>query len=329
MRTRQQPATGTAGAVGCWWPPHLDGTVALVTGASRGVGRGIALALGDAGATVYVTGRSVGSEPRTENLPGTIDDTANDVTARGGKGVAVRCDHTVDAAVEALFERIERAQGRLDLLVNNAWAGYERSDEVRFDAAFWKQPPWRWDLFAGSLRGQFMASRLAVPLMRGRGLIVNISFTDGDVYLGQTGYDVIKYASDRMIVGMAYDLRKQDIAAIALHPGFVRTERVEAAWDALGEGPAQVVHSPEYVGRAVAHLLADAEVKTMSGTRVAVGDLAGRYGFPDVDGRQPPAFHLEGRMTLATRMERLNQVVFASAAKPSEDPTGTTQETSS
>lgn len=329
MSTQDQPATDTEGAVSSWRPPDLDGTVALVTGASRGVGRGIALALGDAGATVYVTGRSVSNESRTENLPGTIHDTANDVTARGGKGVAVHCDHTVDAAVEALFERIEHEQGRLELLVNNAWAGYERSGEVRFDAAFWKQPPWRWDLFAGSLRGQLMASRLAVPLMRAGSLIVNISFTDGDIYLGQTAYDVIKYASDRMVVGMAYDLRKHDIAAIALHPGFVRTERVEVAWDALGEGPARVVHSPEYVGRAVAHLLADAEVKAISGTRVAVGDLADRYGFTDVDGKQPPAFHLEGRMTLATRMERLNRVVLASTVTASEDSADPAQETSS
>jgi NAD(P)-dependent dehydrogenase (short-subunit alcohol dehydrogenase family) len=326
---KDQLVAGTGDAVGSWLPPDLDGTVALVTGASRGVGRGIALALGDAGATVYVTGRSAGNGPGTENLPGTIDDTAECVTARGGKGVAVRCDHTVDAAVEALFERIEREQGRLDLLVNNAWAGYERSDEVRFDAVFWKQPLWRWDLFAGSLRGQFMASRLAVPLMRARGLIVNISYTDADLYLGQTPYDVIKYASDRMVVGMAYDLRKCDIAAIALHPGFVRTERVEAAWDALGAGPARVVHSPEYVGRAVVHLLADAEIKTISGTSVAVGDLADRYGFTDVDGKQPPAFHLEGRMTLATRMERLNRVLLASTTKASQDLTNPARETNS
>jgi NAD(P)-dependent dehydrogenase (short-subunit alcohol dehydrogenase family) len=329
VSTQDQPFTGTGEAVGSWLPPDLAGTVTLVTGASRGVGRGIALALGDAGAAVYVTGRSTGHGPRTENLPGTIDDTADGVTARGGKGVAVRCDHTAAAATEALFERIEREQGRLDLLVNNAWAGYERSDEVRFDAVFWKQPLWRWDLFAGSLRAQFMASSLAVPLMSARGLIVNISFTDADLYLGQTPYDVIKYASDRMVVGMAHDLRKQDIAAIALHPGFVRTERVETAWNALGAGPAQVVHSPEYVGRAVAHLLADSEVKAISGTRVAVGDLAERYGFTDVDGRQPPAFHLEGRMTLAARMERLNRVMVASAAKMSADPADSPQEAGS
>ena len=296
-----------------WQPPDLSGVVALVTGASRGVGRGIALALGDAGATVYVTGRSERGGPRTEDLPGTVQDTAEEVTGRGGKGIAVRCDHTVDADTEAVFARIGADHGRLDLLVNNAWAGYERGTEVRFDAPFWQQPLWRWDLFAGSLRGQFLASRLAVPLMleQGKGLIANISFTDGDVYLGQTAYDVTKSASDRMVLGMAHDLRRKSIAAVAVHPGFVRTERVEAAWEQLGQGPAQVVHSPEYVGRAIAALTADTEVLDVSGQRLAVGDLAARYGFTDVDGRQPPPFRLEGRITLAARMERLNRVVAA------------------
>ncbi|HEV3360912.1 MAG TPA: SDR family NAD(P)-dependent oxidoreductase [Pseudonocardiaceae bacterium] len=296
-----------------WQPPDLSGVVALVTGASRGVGRGIALALGDAGATVYVTGRSERGGPRTEDLPGTVQDTAEEVTERGGKGIAVRCDHTVDTDTEALFHRIGADHGRLDLLVNNAWAGYERGTEVRFDAPFWQQPLWRWDLFAGSLRGQFLASRLAIPLMleQGKGLIANISFTDGEVYLGQTAYDVTKSASDRMVVGMAYELRRKGIAALAVHPGFVRTERVDAAWEQLGQGPAQVVHSPEYVGRAIAALAADPDVLAVSGQRLAVGDLATRYGFTDVDGRQPPPFRLEGRITLAARMERLNRVVAA------------------
>lgn len=289
----------------------LSDTIALVTGASRGVGRGVALALGDAGATVYVTGRSTRGGATTEGLPGTVDDTADEVTARGGQGIAVRCDHTVDADVEALFARIAEDHGRLDLLVNNAWAGYERSNEAKFDAPFWKQPRWRWDLFAGSLRGQFVASQLAAPLMveQRKGLIVNVSFTDGDVLLGQAAYDVTKSGSDRLAQAMAAELRKHQVAAVALHPGFVRTERVEAAWDLLGDGPASIVHTPEYVGRAVTALLADPDLMDLSGQKLAVGDLAERYGFTDTDGRQIPAFKLEGRMTLATRMDRLNRVV--------------------
>lgn len=309
--------TGAAqsGLASGWSAPDLEGLVALVTGASRGVGRGVALALGDAGATVYGTGRSARGYPTTEGLPGTVEDTAEEVTARGGRGVPVRCDHTVDRNVELLFERIARESGRIDVLVNNAWSGYERGDDAPFDAPFWQQPRWRWDLFAGSLRGQFVASCLAAARMveRQHGLIVNIGFTDEDVPLGQTAYDVAKHASDRMARSMAGELARHDVVALALHPGMVRTERVEAAWDLLGEGPAAIAHSPEYVGRAVASLADDPALGEFAGRRVAVGDLARRYGFADVDGRRPPAFHLEGRITLARRMERLNHVVRRAA----------------
>jgi NAD(P)-dependent dehydrogenase (short-subunit alcohol dehydrogenase family) len=301
-----------------WSPPALGSMVALVTGASRGVGRGVALSLGDCGAKVWVTGRSVRGRPTTENLPGTVEDTANEVTARGGTGIAVRCDHTIDADVEAVFARIASEDGRLDLLVNNAWAGYERAHEARFDAPFWEQPMWRYDLFAGSLRGQFLAGRLAAPLMlsQRKGLIANISFSDRDVYLGQVAYDICKLASGRMAGAMARELRSFGVAAVALHPGLVRTERVEAAWRLLGEGPAQVAHSPEYVGRSIAALVSDPDLIELSGQSLAAGDLAARYGFTDVDGRRPPAFRLEGRITLAARMERLNRIT---ASQPGGD----------
>jgi NAD(P)-dependent dehydrogenase (short-subunit alcohol dehydrogenase family) len=303
-------------APGGWVPPDLVGQVALVTGASRGVGRGVALALGEAGATVYVTGRSSRGTERTEGLPGTIEDTAEAVTDRGGVGIAIRCDHFVDAEVEALFERIGAEGGGLDLLVNNAWAGYQRGEDAPFDATFWKQPIWRWDLFADSLRGQFVAARLAARTMteRRRGLIVNVGFTDHEVPLGNVAYDVVKHSSDRMVVSMARELARRDVWAVALHPGFVRTERVEAAWDLLGDGPAQVVHTPEYVGRAVACLLADPDLASRTGEGLAVGDLADEYGFADIDGRRPPAFRLEGRITLAARMQRLNRVAARAAA---------------
>jgi NAD(P)-dependent dehydrogenase (short-subunit alcohol dehydrogenase family) len=299
-----------------WSPPDLGSAVALVTGASRGVGRGTATALGRAGATVYVTGRSTRRRGgTTEGLAGTVEETAEAVTAAGGTGIPVRCDHTDDSDVAALFKLIAHTHERLDLLVNNAWCGYERSAEARFDAPFWDQPAWRYDLFADSLRAQYIAGQHAARLMlpAGHGLIVGISYTDGDTYLGQAAYDMVKSAANRLSLGMATELRRYGVGSVSLLPGLVRTERLEAVWSALGDGPAAVAHSPEYVGRAVAMLLADPDVGRWSGQVLTVGDLAKRYGFTDVDGRMPPPFTLDGRMSLATRMARLHRVAGRSA----------------
>ncbi|MEU5884317.1 SDR family NAD(P)-dependent oxidoreductase [Spirillospora sp. NPDC047279] len=305
-----------------WAAPDLRGKIALVTGASRGVGRGVAVALGGCGATVYVTGRSSRGHAVTEDLPGSVDETAEHIDSRGGTGIPIRCDHGQDLQVEELFSTIERGHRRLDLLVNNAWSGYERSGEVPFDEVFWRQPMWRYDLFAASLRGYYLTARLGVPLMlrTGTGLIVNIGFTDRDTYLGQVAYDMVKNATDRMTFGMARELSAHSITAMALHPGFVATERVQAVWEALGEGPARILHSPEYVGRAVAGLLADPDLRSFSGSALAVGDLAERYDFTDVNGLQPPAFRLEGMLSLATRMERLNRAVARSAEGSDSTP---------
>ena len=155
----------------------LRGRVAVVTGASRGVGKGIALALGEAGATVYVTGRS---DPggTTEGLPGSVRETADAVTQRGGQGVAVRCDHTVDAEVEALFARVTQEQGRLDLLVNNVWGGYEQQDWSRFGAPFWEQPLRHWSgMFESGVRAHLVVSKYSIPLNRSR---IEIPLDGGD-----------------------------------------------------------------------------------------------------------------------------------------------------
>lgn len=269
--------------------------IAVVTGASRGVGRGIAVALGAVGATVYLTGRSRGGET-TENLPGTIDETASAVTARGGRGVAVPCNHIVDAEVEAVFQRVAREAGRLDLLVNNVWGGYEHHEGQGFVAPFWEQPLRHWEgMFTAGVRAHLVASRLAVPLMmrERRGLIVHTTAWDRDKYLGNVFYDVAKAAINRMAFGMARELRPHDIAVVSLAPGFVRTERVVAAFAAARRPLPEALESPEYVGRAVAALAADPNVLAKSGQTLTAGALAVEYGFTDVDGRQVPPFYIE------------------------------------
>jgi NAD(P)-dependent dehydrogenase (short-subunit alcohol dehydrogenase family) len=268
--------------------------VAVVTGASRGVGKGIALVLGEAGATVYVTGRS-DEAGTTEGLPGTVQDTADAVTQRGGQGVAVRCDHTADAEVEALFARVKQEQGRLDVLVNNVWGGYEHHDLSRFLAPFWEQPLQHWSgMFEAGVRAHLVATRLAVPLMlpSRRGLIVHTTAWDRDKYLGNLFYDVAKAAVNRLAFGMARELLPHHIAVVALAPGFVRTERVLAAFARVGRVP-EGLESPEYIGRAVVALAADENVLAQSGRVLTAGQLAAEYGFTDIDGRQLPPFQIE------------------------------------
>lgn len=289
----------------------LKGRVAVVTGASRGAGRGIALELGAAGATVYVTGRSTRAQPAEsygrilalsefEALPGSIDETADELTRMGGRGVAVRCDHTQEGDVASLFARVQREQGRLDVLVNNAWGGHETFNGV-FEAPFWEHPLSNWDsMFDRGVRNHLLASRFAAPLMvtQKSGLIAITSFWDGDKYLrGNLFYDLAKSAMNRLAFGMAEELRPHGVASLALSPGWMRTEFVlaghktdEAHWH---ERPALArTESPRYLGRAIAALAGDAGVMQKSGGVHRVADLAREYGFTDIDGRQPEAFEL-------------------------------------
>ena len=260
-----------------WTPPRLDGIVAVVTGASRGVGKGIALALGAAGAEVWVTGRS------------TVEETAAEVTDRGGRGVAARTDHRDDAQVEALFERVRRDAGRLDLVVANAWGGYEGHDHQTFAAPFWEQPLSRWEsMFEAGLRMQFTTARFAAPLMleQSSGLIVLTGgWDDLRFYLGNALYDVSKAATARLVSVLAHELRPHGVSVVGVYPGFTRTEAVVAAFAAGGAEPPPETHTPEYVGRAVAHLAADPEVLTLSGGGAQAATYAERYGFTDVDRR--------------------------------------------
>lgn len=279
---------------------RLRGQVALVTGASRGAGRGIAPVLGEEGATVYVTGRSVRNGSKTESQPETIEETAEMVAVRGGVGIPVRCDHTVDAEVEALLKRIKREQGQLDVLVNNVWGGYERYDGANFDEPFWEQPLWRWDsMFTAGVRAHYAASRLSAPILMAqrRGLIVNTTFWDRGKCLSNLPYDLAKTAINRLAYVMALELRPYNVAAVALSPGWMRTEAVlrayntdEKHWQEITD--LEHTESTQYIGRAVAALASDANVMEKTGRILTVGDLAREYGFTDYDGRQPPAYRM-------------------------------------
>src|SRR4051795_8652294 len=282
-----------------WTPPDVRGRVAVVTGASRGVGRGVALALGECGATVYVTGRSTRAHTRAR---GTVDDTADDVSARGGEGIAAPADHTDDAQTDAVFQRVGAEQGRLDVVVCNAWGGYEAGTEG-FTAPFWEQPLDRWDaMFTAGLRAQYVTARAAAPQMvaRGDGLVVVTGGTAlADHYLGNVPYDVVKAASSRLVVALAHELRSHGVAAVGVYPGFTRTEAVVEAFAKQGAQPPPETHSPEFVGRAVAYVLADDDRMKLSGTGAQAATLAKRYGFADVDGREIAPFALPAASRLS------------------------------
>jgi NAD(P)-dependent dehydrogenase (short-subunit alcohol dehydrogenase family) len=270
---------------------RLSGQVAVVTGATRGGGLGVARVLGEEAATVYVTGRSVRGAPVVPEYPGGVEDAAEQVTARGGHGIPVQCDHTDERSVQALFERVRHEQGRLDLLVCNAWSGYMPYPEHNawFDVPFWEQSMQRWDgMFTGGLRAHLLTTRYGLPLMlpAKRGVVIFTTFTMGRKYLGNVFYDVAKNGACRAAEVLAGELEDHEIAVVALSPGFMLVERMTD----LTEGQRAQTESPEYMGRAVAALASDPGIMRRSGQTLAVGDLARAYGFTDIDGSQPTAY---------------------------------------
>jgi dehydrogenase/reductase SDR family protein 1 len=263
---------------------HLGDKVVVVTGASRGVGKGLALGLGEAGATVYVTGRS--TRENGASLPGTIDETAAQVTALGGVGIAVRCDHRLDSDVERLFERVRRDQGRLDVLVNNAFASPEQR-VLWSGLPFWQLPISMWDdLIAVGLRSHFVASRLAVPLMleRAEGVIVNVSSPAAASAKPEGSkriipYSVVKAALHRLTADMATELRGAGIAVVSIWPPATKTEGVLAQKDVWGD--LSDWNSPLFTGRVLAAFFARQNALARTGEALDVEELAKQWGMVD------------------------------------------------
>jgi len=270
----------------------LQGKVAVVTGASRGIGKGIALALGAEGATVYVTGRTV--TPGSYPLPGTVGETAAEVTRRGGKGVAVQVDHADDAQVAALFEQVKREQDRLDILVNNAFALPEDLTEPK---GFWEKPLSNLDMFQVGVRSNFVAAWHAAHIMvpQKSGLIVAISGYVGVSYTYGVIFGTCKSAVDRMARDMAIELQPHQVTSISLWQGLTLTERAErnlARIPGLKGGAATRPEdgcSPEHPGRVIAALASDPKVMRHSGGTFITAELAREYGVTDVDGRVIPS----------------------------------------
>lgn len=283
----------------------LTGKIAVVTGATRGAGRGIACMLGEAGATVYCTGRSSRSQPKPAGegspfelvyRPETIEETAEMVTQFGGVGIPVQADHTIEEQVIKLFSQIETEQGRMDILVNDIWGGDELAE---WDKSFWEQSTEKgFQMIQRGLYTHLLTNRHGVPLMvkQGSGLIIEV--TDGDTfdYRGSFFYDLVKTSIIRIARTMSEELSPKGITALAVTPGFLRSEAMlehfgvtEENWqDGAQKEPHFIAsETPYFVGRAIAALAADPNVSKKSGGVFSSWGLSGEYEFVDIDGRSP------------------------------------------
>ena len=259
--------------------------IAVVTGASRGAGKGIALALGETGATVYVTGRTraEGDAP----LPGTVFATAREIDKRGGTGIPVVCDHSDDTQVEALFAQVKREQGTLDILVNNA---FTIPEELTAKGPFWEKPLSLQTMFDVGMRSVYVASYYAAPLLvqNNSGLVVNTSSFGGTCYMHGPAYGAGKAAVDKMAHDMAVDFRPYNVAVISLWMGLLKTERTKAIF----EGPrtryrALSAEYPEFSGRVIDALARHPDPMRWTGQVVVGAELGAELGVTDIDGEQP------------------------------------------
>jgi NAD(P)-dependent dehydrogenase (short-subunit alcohol dehydrogenase family) len=269
----------------------LAGKVALVTGASRGIGKGVALALAEQGATVYVTGRTV--EAGGHALPGSLEETVADVNARGGRGVAVAMDLLDDAQIAAVFDRVRRDEGRLDLLVNNAMA---IPDSMTQRIGFWDKPlADEWQIWDTGMRAAFVAAWHAARIMvpQGSGLIAALSGYVGVTYTYDVVFGTTKTATDRMMRDMGHELQGTGVSAVSLWQGFTYTERatenLKAVPGMVGQLNSAVGSSPEFPGRVIAALALDPQLTAKSGGTFINAELAAAYGLTDKDGRTIPS----------------------------------------
>jgi NAD(P)-dependent dehydrogenase (short-subunit alcohol dehydrogenase family) len=270
----------------------LEGKVAVVSGASRGIGKGMAVALAAEGATVYVTGRTV--KEGDHELPGTVGQTASECDARGGRGVAVAVDHNDDDAVAGLFRKVAEEEGRLDILVNNAFA---ITDDLTDPGGFWEKPLSNWQMIDVGVKSNFVAAWHAARIMvpQGSGLIVAISGYVGVTYTYGTIFGTAKSAVDRMARDMAIELKPHNIASMSLWQGLTFTERANrnlASIPGLSGRSATTPEngcSPEFPGRVIAAMAADANIMQRSGATLITAELAKEYGIRDVDGREIPS----------------------------------------
>jgi NAD(P)-dependent dehydrogenase (short-subunit alcohol dehydrogenase family) len=264
--------------------------VVIVTGASRGAGRGIAIGLGAHGCTVYVTGRS--EKVGDAALPGTIYETAEAITAAGGKGIAVRVDHANDDDVRALFEQVEREQGRLDILINNAAAVY---DEMTAPLRFWEKPLKVGDMIDVGIRSSYVASWYAAPLMvkQGSGLIVMTSGSGAVHYVFGPAYGAHKAGVDKLAADMAVDFEDTGVNVLSIWMGALLTDRLKNMMAAEPEKLAylrDVVETPEFTGHVIWALYNDPKLADLTGLTVIGAEMAVKYGLKDADGRQPPSY---------------------------------------
>ncbi|QOZ35923.1 SDR family NAD(P)-dependent oxidoreductase [Bradyrhizobium sp. CCBAU 53421] len=269
---------------------RLKDRIALVTGGSRGVGKGVAIGLAEAGATVVVTARtrnSGGSE-----WPGSLDETIAAINEVGGRGIGLLCDHSDDGSVKEVFDVVRRDHGRLDVLVNNVFAA---PNVMPVNVPFWQVQASLWDtMHRVGLRSHFIASQFAVPLMlpQRRGLIVNTSSGGGIRYTFNVPFGVQKSGVDRMARDMAHELQPFGIAAVSIWPGYIKSEKLAAQPDRVPLALAKLIvergETPVFAGRAVAALAGDPDVMTKSGQILLASELASEYGFTDIDGKVPP-----------------------------------------